>query len=38
MPVCFSNEGEKEKVWIWVGRERCGRSWGRKNPNQNILY
>lgn len=21
MPVFFSNAGEKEKVWIWMGRE-----------------
>lgn len=32
----FSNEKEKEKVWIWEEEDK--RIWGEGNNNQNILH
>lgn len=33
-------EREKERVWIWVDEKwgGSGRSWGKRNNNQTILY
>lgn len=38
----FSDKRKQERIWIWVGgwvgERESGKSWGRGNHNQNILF